>query len=243
MCTVTYLPFRDKVFLTSNRDEKKIRGIAIPPTSYEVNGVKLVYPRDPDAHGTWVAMHEAGHLAVLLNGGLVKHEPVYPYRRSRGMIFLDVVANEDMFGAYQRIDLHNIEPFTLILLQEGLLREHRWDGKKKHITELDPWLPQIWSSVTLYDQEVIDRRRAWFNEWLGNNPMPDAYAIQYFHQFGGNGDLYNGLRMNRNGEMLTVSITCMEKTEQSIRMIYHDLQENKKYQAGLEYSNVPELPS
>ena len=68
MCTVTFIPGKDRYFITSNRDEKMLRKPAIAPQPYVINGNTLVYPRDADAGGTWIAMNENGNAAVLLNG-------------------------------------------------------------------------------------------------------------------------------------------------------------------------------
>ncbi|MGL1516781.1 NRDE family protein, partial [Vibrio parahaemolyticus] len=48
------------------------------------------FPKDPDGGGTWIALKENGDVAILLNGAFENHIPAYPYRRSRGLIFLDI---------------------------------------------------------------------------------------------------------------------------------------------------------
>ena len=92
MCTVSLIPGRESFFLTSNRDEKKIRRQAIPPAIYQYKGARLLYPRDADADGTWIAINQNGNAAVLLNGAFVKHKPRPPYNRSRGLVLLDIIA-------------------------------------------------------------------------------------------------------------------------------------------------------
>ena len=67
MCTVSYLPVKDRVFITSNRDEKKLRGRAVAPAKYAVDCIGLIYPKDRDAGGTWIALRDNGIAAVLLN--------------------------------------------------------------------------------------------------------------------------------------------------------------------------------
>src|SRR5690348_8239035 len=118
MCTVTYIPGRGKIFLTSNRDEKSLRRQAVAPKQYTHNGKRLVYPKDADAGGTWIAMHENGNAAILLNGEFMNHIPAPPYRRSRGLIFLDVITHEMPVRNFLKIDLDNIEPFTLVMFDD-----------------------------------------------------------------------------------------------------------------------------
>lgn len=239
MCTVTYLPTASGVLITSNRDEKIVRSRALPPAFYELNGERLLYPRDPDATGTWITLKENGQMAVLLNGGWQKHEPVYPYRKSRGLVFLEIAAADDLFEGFEEVALDNIEPFTIVLFQDGRLQENRWDGSRKHTRLMDASIPHIWSSVTLYSDEVILQRQNWFHEWLALNPSPDMQAAREFHLFGGAGDDHNGIRMNRNNEMLTVSITSMEYTTDSATMYYTDLQDDLHFRLEVPIIKVP----
>lgn len=229
MCTVTYVPLENGALICSNRDEKMGRPRALPPRWQEVNGARLLFPKDTLANGTWIAMKPNGNMAVLLNGGWVKHIPAHPYHKSRGLVFLDIASSDDMISGFENVSLEGIEPFTVILLQEGYLQENRWDGHKKYSRFLPASEPGIWSSVTLYEDEVIAKRRSWFEEWLDKNPCPTPEDIQHFHRFGGNGDRHNDLLMNRNNEMLTVSITCMENSGSRAGMYYTDLQSSERF--------------
>src|SRR5437773_862042 len=99
MCTVTFIPQGDTAFITHNRDEKSSRAKAIAPKQYIINGYALLFPRDSAAGGTWIAVNESGAAAVLLNGGFVKHPYRPPYRKSRGLVFLDIIAAGDTLTA------------------------------------------------------------------------------------------------------------------------------------------------
>jgi hypothetical protein len=229
MCTVTFIPANDKVFITHNRDEKSIRSRAVPPKQYVVAGHRLLFPRDGHAGGTWIAMHENGNAAVLLNGGFIKHTHQPPYRKSRGLAFLDILTAADLYTSWRKTVLQEIEPFTCILWNDGDLYEARWDGQQKHIKPLDASQSHTWSSVTLYDEAVIAKRFAWFTNWLQQHPHPSIDDITQFHLFAGEGDTHNDLRMNRDGVMLTVSVTAMEVTPRSGTMQYFDLQDNSSH--------------
>src|SRR4051812_680580 len=91
MCTVTYIPVGEKRFITSNRDEKIFRKKASPPQPYLHGKISLIYPKDGEAGGSWIALNENGNVAVLLNGGFEKHTPEPSYKRSRGLVFLDII--------------------------------------------------------------------------------------------------------------------------------------------------------
>lgn len=224
MCTVTYLPGEKGYYLSSNRDEKLVRAKAIPPQKWHINGWQLGFPKDGQAGGTWIAIHEKGHSAVLLNGAAALHQPLPQYRRSRGLIFLDVIGVDNPVSSFQEISLTDIEPFTLILvLATGELYECRWNGLDKKIKSLPAQQAYIWSSVTLYTAPVIRMREEWFRKWQQQYPLPDQDAILGFHLFGGEGNPEQDIRMQRGKQYQTVSITGIHKDTSGVNMRYLDL--------------------
>jgi hypothetical protein len=233
MCTVTFIPGRDHIYLTSNRDEKHWRQDAIEPNVYEFISGKILFPKDADAGGTWIAAHENGNAIVFLNGGFVAHQPQPPYRKSRGLILLDLIEGSTPYNSFLAVKLNNIEPFTAVIWDDEHLFECRWDGKEKHNKQLDEKLPHIWSSVTLYDEETIRKRNRWFGEWLNNKSVPAWDEILHFHQFTGDGDSHNDLRMNRHGKVFTVSVTSLHISAQKASMQYVDLKNNRSSEQSL----------
>jgi len=233
MCTVTFIPGRQEIFLTSNRDEKHWRQDAAIPIAYNVSSGKVMFPKDPDAGGTWIAVHENGNAIVFLNGGNVAHEPKPPYRKSRGLVLLDFIEQHSPFGTFLATTLEMIEPFTAVIWDSKRLYECRWDGTQKYSTELDSRVPHIWSSVTLYDKETIAKRNAWFAEWLLKNGSPKQEEILHFHQFTGDGDSHNDLRMNRNGRVFTVSVTSLAIGADKADIHYLDLKNNQRTEDSL----------
>ena len=223
MCTVTYLPLNDRILITSSRDEKISREVAEMPEVVEFKSGKILYPRDGRAGGTWIAMHNNGNVMVLLNGGFKAHVPFPAYRKSRGLIFLDIFDCAAPASAFQSIDLQEIEPFTLVILQQEALFECRWDGSEKYVIPLPTDTPRIWSSVTLYDEEVRTKRKHWFEKWLNRKQFINADQVLSFHEFAGDGDERNSLRMSRDGVLHTVSITGVEILRDKAVMRYKDL--------------------
>jgi uncharacterized protein with NRDE domain len=230
MCVLTYLPLDDGGFiLTHNRDESTARAKAITPRQYWLNGQSVIYPKDPKAGGTWIAT--SSHFTLcLLNGAFEKHEASPPYRQSRGWIILDFLTFRnlsDFIGNYQ---FTGIEPFTLIIidqLNEFQLTELRWDGQDVYVDSKDDRKPYIWSSATLYDSSVRQSRERWFENWVEQNPDFEAEKILEFHHTGGNGDIENDLKMNRNGELLTQCIAQIKyDTNHRHEVIYQDLLSN-----------------
>jgi len=241
MCTVTYIPANEIYFLTSNRDEKNVRKEAIVPNVYEMRGKKLVFPRDADAGGSWIALHENGNAAVLLNGAFERHVPEPPYRLSRGQIFLNVISNERPVRHFHHTDLQQIEPFTLVVLEKENLYECRWDGRQKHFQQLKKHRPYIWSSVTLYDYGVIKKRQEWFARFLNSHAHPTQKDILAFHRFTGDGDAANSLLMERGDVYSTVSITSMLITADRGSMKYEDVKNNITYEKKIEFEASIEI--
>lgn len=236
MCTVTFIREKEHFFITSNRDEKVDRGKALPPSIYQIGTVDLLFPKDADAGGTWIALKDPASAAVLLNGGFVSHQPAPPYRRSRGLILLDILAAADPADCFTEINLDGIEPFTLILLQHLKLYECRWDGNEKYKTLLDTRQNYIWSSATLYNESTQQRRVDWFAKWQQAHPHPSREQILHFHRFAGDGDQQNDVQMNRDGQLLTVSITAIQLTGEAASMHYLDLKDGSVFSQQMNFA-------
>lgn len=234
MCTVSYIPGRDQIVLTSNRDEKSQRARALAPALYD----HLMYPKDGAKGGTWAVINNNGNACILLNGAFVKHDPKPYHNKSRGLVLLEVMEAASPLRAFNKAELFNTEPFTLVLVEKNKLIECRWDGANKHITYPNPLEPHIWSSATLYDFDVTENRKQWFYEWLQSNPEPLPHDILNFHLFGGNGDNVNNLRMNRDGKMLTVSVTQLILSTQQAIMNYYDLIDESHHTNSLSFTTV-----
>ena len=234
MCTVSFISSNDNFFITSNRDEKLSRKIAISPGMFDHNGQKLFFPKDTDAGGTWIVMKENGDAAVLLNGAFINHTAEPPYRLSRGIILLDIISTEKPSLTFQKINLQDIEPFTLVLLENNCLYEYRWDGTEKFCKQLNIHMSYIWSSATLYNGFVIKKGEQWFASFLNDYPTPTQQDILNFHRFTGDGDKQNDLLMTRDGMYTTVSITGILLTKDRGCIEYLDISSNSSSEIKIE---------
>ncbi|MFV8393951.1 NRDE family protein [Flavobacterium sp. LB2P6] len=223
MCTVSFVATNDKIIITSNRDEKTVRPSAIPPRSYTVNGKNLIFPKDPKAGGTWFVANADGTILVLLNGAEEKHEVQLPYRKSRGLIVLEMISSNSPKDFWTEIDLENIEPFTLILFQNNALFQLRWNGKEKETTFLDIHQNHIWSSSTLYPSAIREKRAKWFHTFMHDNSEISESKMYDFHRYTEEGNDENGLVINRNDEMKTLSITQAVIEKNKVIILHYDL--------------------
>ena len=226
MCTVTYVPARDKAFVTSNRDEHISRRAQLRPSVDIIKGKKVTYPKDTGAGGSWFAMNDSGLVAVLLNGAFSNHDRRPPYAKSRGLVVLDIVSNEQPLVYLEEMDLTNIEPFTLVLFDQIKLVEFRWDGQQKHIKPLDTSKAYIWSSFTLYDQEAQEVRNSYFQDFKTSGVDFNADSILRFHKEN-HGDFENGFVVDRKNGLKTLSITQVECNEDGLSMGHLDLDSNQ----------------
>ena len=96
-------------------------------------------------------------------------------------------------------------------------------GEPAEFRQLERQGYHIWSSATLYDEAVQEKRRQWFQNWLRDRVDFSRDAILDFHRYAGEGDPWNDVIMNRNGLVQTVSITSIFKQDDVIEMQYHDL--------------------
>lgn len=223
MCTVTYIPRQAGNFiLTSNRDEHASRSPQ-QLTQVEQNGQQLVFPRDTAAGGTWIASSDANRVVCLLNGAFEGHDRTPPYRRSRGLMVLDFFSFKKTGDFFRNYLFQGMEAFTMIIVERGQLWEFRWDEKQKFITQLDEEKPHIWSSATLYNANVQQKRQQWFDNWIKKNRIFNPENILLFHKTAGDGDPWNDVVMNRNDVVQTVSITSILKLADRIDTMYYEL--------------------
>jgi hypothetical protein len=99
----------------------------------------------------------------------------------------------------------------------------RWDGTMRWIESLNPAKPYIWSSATLYDAAARTERENWFHQWIQGVAYPGTLDIIHFHQHGGRGNLFNSIRMNRDNQILTNSISSLCLTKEQLAFSYLDL--------------------
>ena len=221
MCTVTYLPLKNNQFiLTSNRDVGYARKKALIPQEYIEDGVELFYPKDGKAGGTWIGTSIKGRALCLLNGAFVTHKTGGSYRASRGKIVIDLLKCDNIEKEIKTIDLMNIEPFTLVIADWQLdlkLMEFVWDGSERHLKNLSQEM-YIWSSSTLFTDEMKEMRNNWFVQWQKTATI-DQESILKFHHCAGIGDPNVDVVLKRE-KVGTVSITSVIKDAKGIQMHY-----------------------
>ena len=226
MCTVTFLPLvKNGFILTSNRDESPLRE-TIVPNNYEENGVNMCFPKDKLAGGTWIGTSSKKRLVCVLNGAFENHKRKKSYSKSRGVIAKEILKEENAIAYIENLDLQGIEPFTLVLVEwskEVNLYELVWDEQTKLFSKLKNE-PKIWSSATLYSNEMKELRKQWFQNWVVENKFSTKTILEFHHSE--IGDKQQSVLMKRPF-VETVSITSVKKENETVNMLYEDVIGNR----------------
>ena len=225
MCTVTFVKHGQSVIITSNRDEQVGRKPALPPAPYDFRGKMLYFPKDGLAGGTWYVADEAGNVAVLLNGAAEKHEFRTDWRKSRGLVLLELFGEDNPREAWDAYDFSGIEPFTLVLFANGALHQLRWDSRATERVDLPVNVPHIWSSSPLYEAEVRQWRQERFLQHLGGIADPDH--ILDFHR-SESPDAGKSIVIDR-GFLKTLSITQTVMDSEALTMRHIDLRDGAEH--------------
>lgn len=223
MCTVSFVKVNDKVIITSNRDEKVLRPSAVEPQYYLVNHKKVLFPKDNKAGGTWYAVDEQSNVLVLLNGAEERHTVKERYRKSRGLIVLDLIGSNSPIAAWETIGLVGIEPFTVVLFENQKLYQLRWNEITKEKKELDTDKAHIWSSSTLYSPAIQFQRALWFHAFMNTNLAVNEKELLHFHRYTEAENKEHGLVINRNDTLKTLSITQTIIESNKVTNHYADL--------------------
>ena len=121
MCTLAWLRRPGGFTLWHSRDERRNRGIAIPPAVTQAGGARWIAPRDTDSGGTWVGVNTGGIVVGIANL-FAGTAPVPPARKiSRGLLVQDLLDSPSTLQVGRRLrslDLEVFEPFTLVALNE-----------------------------------------------------------------------------------------------------------------------------
>ncbi len=224
MCTLTYIPLKDEVVFTSNRDEHVSRADTQFPVIEERKGSKIYFPQDPQAGGTWLASSDSQRVSILLNGAFKAHKHLPPYRKSRGIILLDTFDYPSLDEFKSSYSLADIEPFTIVsynMHKHDIIEELRWDGENVHFKVISAKEAHIWSSAQLYSTEIRKRRETWFKTLITDEIS--ANKLIEFHEFGEHSDQQNNIKIDRGFGFRTISISQLLVSKEKTKFNYHNL--------------------
>ncbi|WP_027381367.1 NRDE family protein [Chryseobacterium daeguense] len=224
MCTVSFFYTENALFFTSNRDEKRDREKAVFPNEIGLEDRTLYFPKDAKASGTWFVADNHGNAIILLNGAFQKHKSQPPYKKSRGIILLELMKIENVLHAFQSYDLFGIEPFQLLTYSQNTLFRLLWDGEKKHQILLKKNKNHLLSSATLYNGGIIAEREKRFKEFQEKQiTQKEILAFHKQHLIEEELNVEESIKET----FVTVSITQLVLRENEIDFTYNDLVQKK----------------
>jgi hypothetical protein len=200
MCTLTYIPLKEHRLICSNRDEITQRS----QCELIKTNSGLIYPKEPLKGGSWICSDKK-RVLVLLNGAFKKHQPDSKYTKSRGLLLLELSETENPIQLLESMNLTNVEPFTLVLIETNTINEARWTGVELFCKSINPKEAHIWSSSSLYTEDAIKMRANLFKKYLESKEL--TKESQWFFHTQKSDDLENGLVMKRDLGPQTISTT------------------------------------
>lgn len=223
MCTISYVPTRTGFIVTDSRDEYYARE-AYSPKYYDEYGVKLYYPKDSVAGGTWMGASNKNHLICLMNGAFEKHERKESYRKSRGVVVKELLASDDMIKTIEEYSLVDIEPFFALVFSWNFgiaIHELIWDGTRKTVNKHQTSRPKIWSASMTYDMDQRQEREDMLQDLIHENAEMTPEILWDFHHQKGDAD-DEEIVIDR-GILKTTSITQFSYLEGKEMFRYHAL--------------------
>jgi hypothetical protein len=219
MCTLAWLPRADGFTLWHSRDERRSRGVGIPPVVEHGNGVGWISPRDSDSGGTWVGINTHGvtvGIANLFVGG----NPVPLGRKiSRGLLVHQLLDSPSILQVERRVrsfGLDPFEPFTLVSLGTGKAPVIlRWD--RRDLTNLAP-LGGVLLVTSAGGNRSIEESRARLFEPLGSASAFDAQQIEQLYRRPPSDD--DSAVCVHRPDVSTVSLTRIDVNPSQVSLTY-----------------------
>ncbi len=216
MCTVSVIPMHAGFRVVCNRDERHDRADASPPRWRTIRGVRVIYPADGEAGGTWIAASESGLVLSLLNVNLTpdERESGQPPagRFSRGKLIPLLAPSADAsaaIGALREMDLDAFAPFRMVAADRtgGVLRvlDARWDRRDLTLGTVEG-SSACFVSSGLGDERALPRLDL-FRELVGGAVTPAAQDVFHNHAWPERREI--SVMMHRD-DARTVSVTGVE---------------------------------
>lgn len=184
MCTVSFVPRSGGFYLAMNRDEKRTRSAALPPTVVHLGKRRAIFPREPSG-GTWIAANDAGVCIALINWHRIEREPVRAIL-SRGNVAMALAGKSstaEIAIAIAALPLKTLRPFRLIAIvpSEKLLTEWRWNLNRLSASQ-HAWQPRHWFSSGFNEAEAERIRAAVCTEFAAAGVAPGHNALRKLHR-------------------------------------------------------------
>ncbi len=240
MCTLTVINLKTDegklgYRLVMNRDELRTRSRAQPPEWREVEGVRAIWPVDPDGGGTWIAAAETGLTLALVNAN-PEPKPALPDDPiSRGLIIPRLIASEGIEGVvdgFETIEVERYAPFRLVVVDlaegesgiEPRIAVVDWNRQELAIeTHLDGPICMVSSGL---GDSVVEPRLGLYEEMLAGAGLSVANQDRFHaHKWGDRPELSVLLNRELARTVSVTAVECLVESEEPIRMDYREVPE------------------
>ena len=212
MCIISFYKKNDEIVLTHNRDEAINRVASLHIEERQWNDKKYFAPIDREKNGTWIFYNE-DYVACILNGGKEKPQHLKTsYRKSRGIILLELMNYQSVEDFVENEELDDIAPFTIFVFERKSKKIYLlfWDGIQLEMNDLSDENFVFRASSTLYSTSMMQEIENKFPTFNTTSPI----ELFNFHQ---------SIKMN-NGDVesgkATTSITQIFANSSEISMKY-----------------------
>ena len=167
MCTVSFIPNARGFYLGMNRDESRLRPIALQPEAHGTACDLSIYPSDPG--GTWIGLNNSGLCLALINWHRIPRRPNHR-AVSRGVVVKELIharSCDNLPALLHELPLQGMPPFRLIAisLRESQVTEFQWD-QDRVVAVCHCWSARHWFSSGLDEQQAeVTRAEVCRKEW------------------------------------------------------------------------------
>lgn len=212
MCIISFYKDNNQVLLTHNRDESITRIASSTVEERLWDGRTYFAPVDQEKSGTWI-FYNQDYIACILNGGKEKSQNLRTeYKKSRGLVLLDVMKYKDVDEFVKKYDFEDIAPFTMLVHQLNNKKTLMlfWNEKQLEIKDLSDDDFTFRCSSTLYTLEKMHELEKIFPKFSKVSPK-DIFSIHQSIKMN-DGDITKG--------KATTSITQIFVNNSEISMKY-----------------------
>ena len=226
MCTLSVITNADGYLLAMNRDESIHRAAAAPPSLFEFNDNRSIYPRD-SAGGTWIAVNQHGIALALLNWNDVPAPPSGK-QRSRGEIIPALVRASTSKETAQLLEhtpatlrLNGLLPFRLIAVFPNETRIVEWCWNNSQLVHhARDWKTQQWFSSSKSDADAAMHRGRAYQDVLQQPDAGTSPWLRRLHSSHADGPAFS-VCVHREG-VRTLSYSEITCVAEEIRFFYSD---------------------
>jgi len=186
MCTITWWLAPDgagyEVFF--NRDERRTRQPAAPPSLARRLEVDYLAPTDADFRGTWLLVNNHGLTLAFINHYPANPKPSQKPARSRGMLardLADAASIAEVRARLAQVKLGHYGAFFIFVFERGQ-KPVKWTWDTRNLLENPAAEPlPFFTSSSFRSEDIRRHRRKFFAEnWAQKNRL-DSAGLAEFH--------------------------------------------------------------